>query len=297
LAVSTDEGVQIWTTDSWEHVLLIPNRRNFSFSPDSSLLAATGDPFASVKDPEICSDNSTVEVWNIAHRDRQSAFAGAGPLAWSPDGALLACRAAGRDETALWQAADNQIHARLPGGLGRLRSMQFSPDGRLLVQAYVSLNRPGAGSANGESPSSRPAPVALRIWDLKRQQAVEPLDLTYEGNTAPAREAPLLLRLLGCTPSTRPIPEPGKGVLRAQFLGHGSALIVSDFHAGTYVVDWAAGRRVATLSPDLCAFLVHGDKAVVFEFEQFEIWDVRDPGSPQLLWKEAWRNFPWTPLE
>ena len=138
---SNDGTVKLWdvatreSTDTFEEhtkaVLLV-------FSPDGKILASG-------------SNDNTVRLWDVSARSTIAILEGTGPVAFSPDGTLLAAGAPWDGTVKLWNVLAKEEMASLGGHTSGVRSLSFSPDGQTLA----------SGSFDG----------TILLWDL---QLLEP---------------------------------------------------------------------------------------------------------------------------
>ncbi len=154
LAVSTQQGIELWNADNGEEVRIFPAGQNvmyrlMTFSPDGRMIAALGN------------EPDTVHVWETASgKERAVVHFGAAPaprhagrrgkmfliapfadnnannnilaLAFSADSRLLAVS---KQDSAihLWNLHGNRELAPLTGFRGQVSAMVFSPDGKELI--------------------------------------------------------------------------------------------------------------------------------------------------------------------
>jgi WD40 repeat protein len=118
----------------------------YAFAPDGQLLAANGllAPGNNPVEEVVLIDAKTGRM--LANLGKVGAIS---CLAFSPDGATLACGGAG-EEALVWDVGTRQPRGRLGGHKGGVRSLAFSADGKTLA----------AGTAGG----------AVKLWDLAARQ-------------------------------------------------------------------------------------------------------------------------------
>jgi WD40 repeat protein len=113
---------QLWDTTTGE-VRVIGEEwiDDLAFSPDGSLLAAAS-----------WSDDSLIQVWEVADGSLKYTLEGSRSVAFSPDGSILASGASdGR--ILLWDTAQGELIGTLQGHSGGVSNLAFSPDGTLLA--------------------------------------------------------------------------------------------------------------------------------------------------------------------
>lgn len=158
-SASRDRTVRIWDVETGQQLLVLTNDevvRGIAFSPDGKRLAATNDLAAT-------------KVWDLARAEVVVSFQGhergAFDLVWSADGKRIAT--CGNDGTArVWNADTGEELTVCRGhDTPTLRSLAFSPDGRLIVTAAAD------------------DPIA-RMWDAQSGRQV----LELKGHTHSARQ-------------------------------------------------------------------------------------------------------------
>jgi WD40 repeat protein len=93
----------------------------------------------------------TVKTWDIALPDSQRPVPGNGPVAWSPDGGLLAVPQS--DNTIrLFDMAEGREAVSLKGHSARPNQLAWNPDGRRLASSATGYRMPG-----GPPPPAKPA--------------------------------------------------------------------------------------------------------------------------------------------
>jgi WD40 repeat protein len=149
-----ESAVRLWDTATWlPRVLWEPkaglrSRARIALSPDERFLALPGSERA-------------VEILKLSNGQIQFSLdadnwgAGAGPMAFSPDGALLA-RASREGTVSLWDVASGELVDVLRGHLLGVHDVAFSPDGQRLASA----------SAKNE---------AVKLWDVASRHEVATL--------------------------------------------------------------------------------------------------------------------------
>jgi WD40 repeat protein/serine/threonine protein kinase len=146
-------AVRIWATDTWAPAASWATRDDLipflEISASGEMLAGGG---------------GRIRVWRLETgeliRRLDPGIAGAGALAFSPEGSWLA--SAGSDGTILlWRTGDWQPGPSFRGRLGAINALAFSPDGGRLV----------SGGADRE---------AIQFWDLETRRQVFALSLPGE---------------------------------------------------------------------------------------------------------------------
>lgn len=116
------------------------------FSPDGRLL--------------VTMNGSGVYLWDVGSRAQVATLQGKNPVAFSPDGKLLATGREGDKTVGLWDVTRRAEVAILAGNTGAISSVDFSPDGRLLASgSRGSLGIPGDD-------------WTVRLWDVAQRQEV-----------------------------------------------------------------------------------------------------------------------------
>lgn len=117
--------------------------KGLAFSPDGKILATSHslDALAvlALREGAPVEDES-IYLWDtVTGREIRRAAAGrpnSGPLAFSPDGTLLASGGSGRDGSVrLWEVATGKERRKYEGHKGPVYCVDFSPDGRRLISA------------------------------------------------------------------------------------------------------------------------------------------------------------------
>ncbi|MFH1842005.1 MAG: WD40 repeat domain-containing protein [bacterium] len=133
----------------------------FAFSPDGALVAAiTG------KDPGGILTAAAVYVWDVATGELKIELTdfpkGLEPLAWSPDGTLLATGERQGNRARLWSIPSGELVKALPDHPYTVARLAFSPDGRFLA----------TGSAN-----------QVTVWDIATGTHAWQADAASQGLT------------------------------------------------------------------------------------------------------------------
>jgi WD40 repeat protein len=156
--IRPDPTVRLW--DARTHRRLAILRTGFTlsvtFSPDGRTLAAA------------VLSKRTVQLWNVATRRliRVVNGLGASAVAFTPDGRLLAVAEGDRAVHLLNPATGAQL-AVVPDGLRLVRSLAFSPNGRLLA----------AGGVIGGAATSQHHGLT-RVWDMRTRTLIATLPAT-----------------------------------------------------------------------------------------------------------------------
>ena len=113
-----------------------------AFSPDSKILA-------------VSLYGVRIELWDIERRERTRVFEDKtcrGPLAFSPDGHVLA--SAGDGKVKLWDVATGEQLRDFAGHAHSIEAISFTPDGTRIV------------STDGGDIDAKNTPSIIRVWDV-----------------------------------------------------------------------------------------------------------------------------------
>ena len=143
LASGADDGtVKLWNVATQELIATLEGHGNevrLAFSPDGEFLVSG-------------SNDNTVRLWDVTSRSTIAILEGTGPVAFSPDGTLIASGAPwGGGTIKLWNVLTREEMPGLEGHTSWVRTLSFSPDGQTLA----------SGSFDG----------TILLWDM---QLLEP---------------------------------------------------------------------------------------------------------------------------
>jgi WD40 repeat protein len=214
---------------------------SIGISRDGTLAAAVG---------------GTVRMWDLNSRRegyRVAIDSGVARVAWAPDGARLAT--AGGDGVIRMLDRAGTVVADLPGEPGyRLSDVSFSPDGRLVAAARLSLERPGTGAEQ------------VTLWDWRRGEIVR---------TLPGAAFALAFSHDGARVATTSLEGPARirsvrdGRLLAQLAGHTGAVYDVAFAPDDSLVATASADGTVRLwDPD------SGRQALVLRGHERDVWNV-----------------------
>jgi WD40 repeat protein len=167
-AIESDQTIALWDLSTGQIVRRIGSPElqacGLEFSPDGTLLASghidalvrlwdVREPQTSASSVEPSNDVESGElVRTLSGMEGLTC-----PVAFSPDGALIASGGGNTDSRILiWEVADGQLHHTLVGHAPNVYRVVFAPDGTLLA------------SASGDR--------TAKIWDVARGQLLHSLD-------------------------------------------------------------------------------------------------------------------------
>ncbi len=101
-----------------------------------------------------------IKLWDMTTRNEIATLVGIAPVAFSPDGTLLAS-GSGNNMIALWDARSRKKIATLEGHAGQINTVAFSPDGSMLAS--------GSGhNGSGEQ--------TVRLWDVASRNEIASIE-------------------------------------------------------------------------------------------------------------------------
>ena len=103
-----------------------------------------------------------IRLWDVTTQSEIAVLEGTAPVAFSPDGTLLAS-GSGNRTIALWDARTLEKVATLEGHTEQINTVAFSPDGTLLAS--------GSGNFGSEDQT-------VRLWDVARREEIATFEHT-----------------------------------------------------------------------------------------------------------------------
>jgi WD40 repeat protein len=203
----------------------------------NSALSAVGASWEKAATPQL-------KLWDLPRLTEVRSLRGRGPLAFSPDGTLLA--AVERRSLLLYDPATGSVKQTLKGHELPPFALAFTPDGKTLISGSYDVNRI-AWSA-WSSRASIVVPGDLKLWDLE------------SGKERPNKVPPL-----------------PAGVNHLALHHDGRRLVVARIDGAVEVLDWTTGKVLHTLRKPgsrVCGLdLDRGGRIVATLF-----------GSPAIVW-------------
>ena len=130
---SQDNAIRLWRTSDGSLIRTLIGHADgvigMATSPDGTMLASV-------------SRDETLKLWRLADgavvrtiTNVVSPYSVYGPVAFSPDGSLLATSLSGTNNLGLWRLSDGSLLHALKANGGGVNSVAFSSDGTLLASA------------------------------------------------------------------------------------------------------------------------------------------------------------------
>jgi WD40 repeat protein len=158
--------------------------------------------------------STQVKLWDLPRRAEIRSLRGRGPLAFRPDGSLLAV--VERRSILLYDPATGSVKQTLKGHAQPIFALAFTPDGKTLISGSYDVNRIAWSAWSDPAPLL--APGELKIWDIE------------SGKERPQEMASL-----------------PAGVMHLAMHPDGRRLVVARVNGAIEVLDWTTGKVLHAL--------------------------------------------------
>lgn len=277
VAAGSDGYVQVWNTETWEHVTQLPHPDPITqgaFSDDGVLLTGSVDGAA--------------RLWNVENGLAERMIGIVGDVSYSSDGSRLAALSGW--DAAVWEPADDGTLERIfyePADDLSIGSGSLSPDGRFLawgtIDGLVRL-----------FDLDDPAPAAMDLPNGSAAGMVQSANFSFDNQILAAGGEDAQVRLWDMSDPSDPelvatIDEPDQIVLQTTWSPVDHTLVVSTAAGPVFVFDASDPSEPQLLSTiDVlaseaytAAFTPDGDTLAVAGTEA-DVWllDMSDPTDP-----------------